>query len=124
MPSYALLLCAMAAVLGTLAVTQLGPDLRLCVDAGLASFAALFAFERLGSARFRALVALALVAAAANAAFRERDAPNAFTGRTARYDATIVELVDAGDGSAALTLALDGGSRVLARVRGSSPSAG
>lgn len=124
MPSYALLLCAMAAVLGTLAVSQLAPDLRLCVDVGLMAFATTFAFERFGSPRFRAIVALALVAAAANAAFRERDAPNAFTGRTARYEATIVEFVDPGDGSAALTLALDDRSRVLARVRGTSPPAG
>ena len=79
MPPSALLLCSMAAVLGTLAVTPLAPDLRVCVVAGLIGLAAFCALARHGSPRFRAIVALALVGAAANAAFRERDAAFPFS---------------------------------------------
>lgn len=121
MPSYSLLLCSVAAILGTLAVAPLAPDVRVCVVAGFVALAVFFSCARRVSPRFRALVAIALAAAALNAFIREREMRAVHEGRTARYNGTIVERVDPGDGSTALTLTLDDGSRLLARVHGSSP---
>jgi competence protein ComEC len=116
-----LLLCSLAAVLGTLAVAPLGPDLRICVVGGLVALAV--AFGR-GSPRFRALLAACLVGAAINALARHDDRAWGFTDRTARYAGTLVERGDEGDGTARLTVALDDGPRVLARVRQTAPPAG
>ncbi len=44
--------------------------------------------------------------------------------RTARYGATLLARFGAGDGTTEVTLALDGGARVLAHVRGDAPPAG
>src|SRR5580704_9962093 len=93
MPSFAIILCAIASVLGTLAVAPLAPDLRALADVGLIAFVLYAAFGRCGPPRFRALLAFALVGAA-------------------------------GDGTTELTLALESGPRVLARVRGVTPPAG
>ncbi len=123
MPSYALLLCSAAAVLGTLAVAPLGADLRACVGAGLVALAAA-ALGRGGSQRFRVLLAACLAGAALNAYWRERDPPRLFAGRTARYGGTLLERNDAGDGTAAITVALENGLRVTARIREPVPGAG
>ncbi len=123
MPSLALLLCSIAAVLGTLAVTPLAPDLRIVVDCGLGVLAAGAALQR-AQLRLFVAVTVALVAAATNASLRERAATPVFEQRTARYGATILDASSAGDGSAALTLRLDDGLRVLARVREPVPPVG
>ena len=123
MPSFALLLCSMAAVLGTLAVTPLRPDLRLVVDAGLVTLGVGAAWGRLPS-RLAMLCGIALVAAGINAALQQRAATVVVEQRTARYRATLLEASSSGDGSAEVALALDTGLHVLARVRESVPAAG
>ena len=123
MPSFALLLCSMAAVLGTLAVTPVRPDLRLVVDAGLAALGVGTAWGRLPS-RLAMLSGIALVAAGINAELRQRAATVVVEQRTARYSATLLEASSTADGSAQVALALDTGLHVLARVRESVPPAG
>jgi competence protein ComEC len=112
----------MAAVLGTLAVTPLAPDLRLVVDAGFAALAVAARFAR-RPAQVLALLGI-VIAAAINAELHERAVPVVVEQRTARYTATLLDESDAGDGSIAVTLALENGLRVVARVRESVPAAG
>ncbi|HET6276206.1 MAG TPA: ComEC/Rec2 family competence protein [Candidatus Cybelea sp.] len=123
MPSFALLLCSIGAVLGTLAATPAGPDLRLVVALG---FGVLFAFVLAKGlpARLIALVAIALLGAAGNAALRERSVHDVVEQRTARYAGTVLDVSTAEDGSASLTLALDDGLCVLARIHGPPPQPG
>ncbi len=123
MPSFAILLCAVASVLGTLAATPLPSDVRAVADAGLFAFAASLVFGRCGPRRFRVLLAAALVASAANAELRGRSGAIA-ERRTARYGATLLDRSSAGDGSTEVALALDGGPRLLARLHGEAPPAG
>ncbi len=123
MPSSAILLCAVASVLGTLAAAPLESDVRAVAGAGLLAFAAYAVFGPCGPPRFRVLLAAALVASAANAELRGRSGPVA-ERRTARYGATLLDRSSAGDGSTEVTLALDGGPRMLARLSGDAPAAG
>ncbi|MGA8574068.1 MAG: ComEC/Rec2 family competence protein, partial [Candidatus Cybelea sp.] len=123
MPSFALLLCSVAAVLGTLAVAPLGPDLRLVVFLGLGTLFVAGLSGRL-PARLVALVAVALLGASANAALHERAVHDVVEQRTARYTGTVLEASTADDGSSSLTVALDNGLRVLARVHALAPVAG
>jgi competence protein ComEC len=123
MPSWGLLCCSIVSVVGTLAATPLSPELRPLEDLGLAAFAAYVCFGR-EPPRFRAVVLLALVAAACNAALRQPAGPIAQERRTARYVATLVQRESEGDGSTSLRLQLDGGAVVSARVRGAVPAPG
>lgn len=122
-PSWGLLCCAIVCVLGTLAVTPLGPDLRPLESLGFVALAVYVSFGR-ESPRFRAALLLALAAAACNAEFHRRNQPNLSERRTARYAATLLERHNEGDGSTTLTLELDGGAVVLARVRNVVPAPG
>ncbi len=124
MPPFALLLCAAAAVLGTLAAAPLSADLRICVDAGLALLALAVGSGRCGSPRFRAILAGAFVTAALNAGLRPDSPPGAFTDRTSRFRAIVLDASVATDGSTALTIALDDGRHAIARVRGAAPPPG
>jgi competence protein ComEC len=124
MRSAAMLLCASASVLGTPAAAPLAPDLRLVVDAGLIVFVLYALFVPSGPSRFRVLPLIALVGAAANAELRRHDRNEIVEHRTARYSATLLNRVSAGDGSTEATLALDNGPRVLAQLRGAAPVAG
>ncbi|MGC9990811.1 MAG: DNA internalization-related competence protein ComEC/Rec2 [Candidatus Cybelea sp.] len=101
----------------------LGPDLRPLEILGFVVLAIYVCFGR-ESPRFRAALLVALVAAAANAALHQRDRPDLAEHRTARYAATLLERENEGDGSALLTLELDGGAAVQARVRGEVPAPG
>ncbi len=123
MPSFTLLLCAVAAVLGTLATMPLGPDLRL-VTALVAGAICAGVLSRRLPAPLVPTLTVVLIAAAANAALHERFNRNVVEERTARYDATMLDASSADDGSATLTLALDNGLHVLARVRAAPPAAG
>jgi competence protein ComEC len=123
MPAFALLLCAIAAVLGTLAVAPLAFDLRLVVDCGIVALTAGGAFG-VWRLRLAALLTVLFALAAGNAALRERSQPIVTERRTARYDATLLETSSLPDGSTAISLALDGGLRALARVNDSPPSPG
>jgi competence protein ComEC len=124
MPSVAILLCAIASVLGTLAAAPVGADLRTIVDAGLLAFVAYVGFARCGPPRFRVLLATALVASAVNAGLRAGGGTPVHETRTARYSATVLDRSSQGDGSSEVTLALDGGPRVVARLRGEVPGPG
>jgi competence protein ComEC len=84
---------------------------------GLAALAIYCCFGR-ESPRFRVVVLGALVAAALNAQLRHDGERISVERRTARYAATLIERTAGDDGSTALTLALDDGTTVLARVRG------
>ncbi|HEX3672042.1 MAG TPA: DNA internalization-related competence protein ComEC/Rec2 [Candidatus Cybelea sp.] len=123
MPSFTLLLCAAAAVLGTLAVTPLGSDLRLVVALGVGAIGAA-ALSRHLLGQVAALLAVVLLAAAANAALHERLTHDVTEARTARYAGSTLDTASEQDGSASLTVALDNGLRVLARVRGRPPTPG
>lgn len=123
MPAYALLLCSIASVLGTIGVTPLPPDVRLVTSGALIALA-VYAARWCAPWWLAALLLATLVAAAFNAAWRERTAPNVAEHRTARYAGTILEVLSADDDSKGLLVALDGGLRVLARVRGTAPSIG
>lgn len=70
MPSYALLLCSIASVLGTLAVLPLSPDVRTVADTGLAVLAIYLLSGRCGPPRFRVLLVIALVGAGFDAELR------------------------------------------------------
>ncbi len=116
MPSWGLLCCSVATVLGTLAVTPLSADFRPVEVIGLTALAIYLCFGR-ESPRFRVIVLLALVAGACNAYFRPGAERIPAELRTARYAATLLERELTDDGSTAMTLALDGGTIVLARAR-------
>ncbi|HLX25607.1 MAG TPA: DNA internalization-related competence protein ComEC/Rec2 [Candidatus Cybelea sp.] len=123
MPAFALLLCSIAAVLGTLAVAPLSFDLRLVVGCATAGLAGWIAFgDR--PPRLLALLAALFVLAALNAALRERSQPVVAERRTARYGATLLESSSVADGSTAIALALDDGLHVLARVNVPPPAPG
>ncbi len=123
MPSWGLLCFASVCVLGTLAVMPLGQDLRPLEILGLVALAVYVCFGR-ESPRFRAALLVALVAAACNAAVHQHDRPDIAERRTARYAATLLERENEGDGSSSLTLELDGGAVVQARVRDEVPPPG
>ncbi|HEX3369607.1 MAG TPA: ComEC/Rec2 family competence protein, partial [Candidatus Cybelea sp.] len=116
MPSWGLLCCSVATLLGTLAVTPISADFRPVEAIGLAALALYLCFGR-ESPRFRVVVLVALVAAASNAQFRHERERVAQEGRTARYAATLLEREVSDDGSTAMTLAFDDGTIVLGRAR-------
>jgi competence protein ComEC len=124
MPAYALLLCSIASVLGTLGVTPLPPDVRLVAIGGLTALALYAASTRCSPPRLAALLLAALAAAAFNAAWRQRLAASVVEHRTARYAGSILGVLSTDDDSRALLIALDGGLRVEARVRSGIPSTG
>ncbi|MEO6835215.1 MAG: DNA internalization-related competence protein ComEC/Rec2 [Candidatus Tumulicola sp.] len=120
MPPFALVLCSVAAVLGTLAATgRLPPDGRMAAGAGLLAFCAL-AFSAYGEPRqFRALLLAALAASAVNAGAHASAERSVVERRTARYVGTIVLR-----SASSLVIDLDEGSRVLAHVRDIGPPVG
>jgi competence protein ComEC len=122
MPS-ALLLCSIAAILGTLAATPTDPDIRLLSGAGLAALAVAALCGR-WPPKLLMLTAIALLASGINAELRRHAVPLVVEARTARYRATVLATTSAGDGSTSVTFALENGLRVLARIRGSEPSIG
>jgi competence protein ComEC len=101
----------------------LGPDLRPLEILGFVALAVYVCFGR-ESPRFRAALLVALVAAAGNAAHHQHARPDIVERRTARYAAALLERANEGDGSSTLTLELDGGTAVQARVRGEVPAPG
>ncbi len=123
MPSWGLLCWATAAVIGTLAATSLPADIRPLVYLGLAAVLLYAAFGR-EPAPFRAAVACAVIAGAANAELQRRAHVEITEHRTARYTATLLERNAEEDGSTALTLALLDGTIVSARVRQNVPPPG
>ena len=112
-PSFALPLVAVAAVLGTLFVSPLPLDTRVLVALGTAALG----FHVLAARKpawLRAAVIATLVLAIANVAIRERLLPPAFETRMQRFTGDVIALRDeAEDGRAAYTVALDDGRRVL-----------
>jgi len=121
MPSCALLLCSGAAVLGALAVTPLDFDVRIVAGAGSIALAA--ACACVATSRLSLLVAAFFAASAANAALRQPASPPT-EQRTARYGATLMEAIAAADGTTAVTLLLDDGRRITARVAKAVPEVG
>jgi hypothetical protein len=69
-------------------------------------------------------LALTLAAAAGNATLQQRSHPLIAEHRTARYAGTILDRIGTGDGSTELTVALDVGPTIAARVHGDVPEAG
>ena len=120
MPPFALVACAFAAVLGTLAATSTLPfDERITLVGGLMAFAA-FALSRFCEPpQFRAVVLGALVAAAANAGLHAGAQPHVVERRTARYTGTVLARANS-----TFAIELDDGMRVLAYVRGDEPPLG
>ncbi|HEV3092524.1 MAG TPA: DNA internalization-related competence protein ComEC/Rec2 [Candidatus Cybelea sp.] len=106
-----------------MAATSLPADIRPLVYLGLAAVLLYAAFGR-EPARFRAAVACAVIAGAANAELQRRAHVEIAEHRTARYTATLLERNAEEDGSIALTLALLDGTIVSARVRQDVPPPG
>jgi competence protein ComEC len=123
MPSWGLLCFSFVTVLGTLAVIPSAPDVRPLEALTLAGLAVYLAVGR-EPPRFRAAVLLALVAAACNAGIDRRAHAGVTERRTARYGATLLDRESGADGSTELTLALDDGYVVSARIRDAAPSLG
>jgi competence protein ComEC len=122
MPPFAMLLCAGASVLGALIAAPLDADLRLVSAASIAALA--FYCMRGGSHRLRFIILFAVMAGAASAAIHQLRAHTVVERRTARYAGVLLDGVTQTDGSTDVTLALDDGRHVLARIRGSAPPAG
>lgn len=116
MPLWGVLACAVATVLGTLAVVPLSSDLRPLEIVALCALVAYVCFGH-ESPRFRAALLLALVGAAWNAQWHRLGEIDVVEHRTARYAGTLLEREGQSDGSTALTLVLDNGLVVLAHVR-------
>jgi competence protein ComEC len=120
MPPFALVLAAIAVVLGTLAATPLPLDERALVAAGCVALGAYACVARCETPLIRVLVLGALVAGAGNAWWHERDVPQTFELRTARYEGIL--LVRGPDSE--IEVALDEGRTILATVRGDPPEPG
>jgi competence protein ComEC len=119
---YALVLCAIAAVLSTLATTEvLSLGQRAAVGAALLALCAVAVSGSCSLRQFRVFLLAALVAAAVNAELHASARHDVTARRTAAYDGTILERT-----GTTLAIALDGGPRVLAHVReeAESPPAG
>ncbi|HYL28172.1 MAG TPA: ComEC/Rec2 family competence protein, partial [Candidatus Nitrosotalea sp.] len=124
MPSFALILCSVATLLGTLAAAPLGPELRLAAAIAAATLALFAVFERRMPARLGLLLFALFVAGWLNAALQQRAIPEIGEQRTARYGATLLDATSEADEFTNLTLALDGGLRVSARAAGVAPPPG
>jgi competence protein ComEC len=123
MPPFTLLLCAGAAILGTLAVGSAAADLRIAAG-GLAAAIAVAAAGRFIPNKAILPALLVLVAAAVNAHARTASPALVAERRTARYDATLLETTTTTDGSIAATLRLEDGLCVAARLHASPPAPG
>ncbi len=120
----ALLFCSAALVLGTLCALPLDSDIRLLASLGAAGLGLYAAFGPGASRRLRAILLLALAAGMLDAKLRAGGAPGIVHARTARYAGALVARAMQADGSSELTLALDGGMRALAEIRGTPPPIG
>lgn len=121
MPPFALVLCAAAAVLGSLAATaqELPLDVRAVVAIGLAALGAIALSGAYRAPRLRALLAISLVASAANAVRVSRSEPAIAPQRTASYAGTALERTASG-----FVAVLDGNVRVLVHATGEPPPPG
>jgi competence protein ComEC len=120
MPPFALVVCAVAAVLGTLAAAGTLPiDERVTVVGGFVVLGAFALSRSCEPPQFRALVLATLVAAAANAGLHAGAQTTIAAHRTARYVGTVLARADS-----SLVIDLDGGPCVLARLRAQGPTAG
>src|ERR1700727_2574211 len=115
MPSAVLLYVAAAAIVGSLAVAPLAPDVRPIELIALAAAATYVLFGR-QSPRFRAIVITTLVLYATHAAVERRDARDVTPRRTARYAATLLAREPQTDGSTQARLSLDDGTSLSARM--------
>jgi competence protein ComEC len=122
MPPVTIVVCALGAVLGALAVADLPLDLRVVAAVGLAAFAAYCAF--FARSRLGALALLFVIGGAANAAWQAHATPQVREQRTARYDATILERTNEADGSTSFIALLASGIRVVAAAHGAVPPPG
>lgn len=118
MPPYALVLVSVAVVASTIAATSgLAYDQRLAAAGGTFALSAFACSSSCKPASLRALLAAALAVAALDAAFAQQNAGRvAVERRTARYAGTMLERVGADT-----SIALDDGTRVLARLRDDPP---
>lgn len=123
MPSTGLLYIAAAAVIGTLAAAPLAPDMRPLVLLALGAAAWFAAFGR-QSPRFRAAVIGTLVLCTTHAAIERHNEREIIAHRTARYVATLLDREPQTDGSAMVTLTLDDGTTLSARLRSDIPPVG
>ncbi|MBV8723975.1 MAG: DNA internalization-related competence protein ComEC/Rec2 [Candidatus Eremiobacteraeota bacterium] len=121
MARFAIVVVAMAFLLGTLAVTPLSSDVRAVVIGAAFLLAGLAAAA---SPRFAACILFAVLAGALNATFCSNAIVPLREHRTARFAATVLERAGAGDGSTEVTLALSDGTFVSARLRGDVPETG
>ncbi|MBV8197790.1 MAG: ComEC family DNA internalization-related competence protein, partial [Candidatus Eremiobacteraeota bacterium] len=121
MPPYALLLCAAAAVLGTLAANaqSLPLDARAAVAAGSIALCAFALSGSCKSPQLRVLTLTALAAAFANASWHANMQMPVSAARTATYAAAVLER-----SPGSFVAMLGGGARVLAYSSGPIPAPG
>ena len=113
MPTSALPLAAVAAVLGTLCASPLPPDIRLLAALGTTALGLRLVVVR-EPAWVRAAVVATLVLCAANAIVRERLLPHVEETRTQRFTGVVVAQRETSDGGRdAYTVDLSDGRRVL-----------
>jgi competence protein ComEC len=110
MPAFGLILCASAAVVGTLAVARLSTGAHVLLAMAASGLLA-YALAARVSPAFRTLLAAVLVLGALNAWLHARAEPHVVERRTATYDAVVLDCT--GDGDSVIRL---GGMRVLARI--------
>lgn len=118
MPPSGLIVCASGAVLGALAVAPLSPGAHLMVAIASAALLAYALGARVTPA-FRTLLAAVLVLGPLNGWLHARAEPHVVEGRTARYDALVLDRSGNGD----TVLRLDR-LRVLARFPDPAPPLG
>src|SRR5690348_13413312 len=124
MPPYTLVLCAGVSVLATLSVLPGHPEVYVIAAFGFVGLVLFLFSPRCRPPRFRALLLGTLAAALLNAGLRTHQDPGigSRAARTARYAATLLDRVDQTDGTAEVTLALDHGPTLAARVRERAPA--
>lgn len=121
MARFAIVVVAIAFLLGTLAVTPLSSDVRAVVIGAAFLLAGLAATA---SPHLAACILIAVLAGALNAGLRLRATLPFREHRTARYATTVLDRAGAGDGSTEVVLALSDGTSVSARLRGDVPETG
>src|SRR5581483_5994603 len=117
---FALVVIALAAVLGAAATAPLPIDQRILIAVAIIALFAVVTW-RGASAAFRAAVAIVLVMSAADAWYQRRHEPLFPEMRTARYAGTVLGDEQSSNGNVSFACALDDGPNVLVSIYKSSP---
>jgi competence protein ComEC len=115
---------AAATVIGAALATPIAPEQRLVVTIGLAALCLAATLPRKGSARFRAAVAIALVAGATSATMQQWREPHVTSSHTQRFRCTVLGDVQEAGFASSFSCALDSGATVAVHAAGRAPAIG